>query len=142
MNGKVFFDTNVLVYAFAIQLSNRADPRVAKAEELLSLGGTVSIQVLNEFADVATRKLNFTWEAVETGLGAIAALCGPPIPLDVATHLRAVYFSKRYGYRIYDSMILASAERAGCTAVYTEDLHHGQTIGKLQVVNPFRDLVF
>ncbi len=137
MTGKVFFDTNVLVYAFARRSSTVPEARAEKAEELLSIGGTVSVQVLNEFADVANHKLKFSWGEVETGLGAIVALCGPAIPLDSETHLQAVGFSKRYGFRIYDSLILAAAEQAGCTTVYSEDLQHGQVIGTVKIVNPF-----
>ena len=103
----------------------------------MSVGGIVSVQVLNEFADVATQRLKFSWGAVESGLGAIVALCGPPVPLDYETHLRAVALSTRHGFRIYDSLILASAERAGCSTLYSEDLQHGQTIGSMKVVNPF-----
>ena len=138
MTDKAFFDTNILVYAFASQSVSGADARAKRAEELLSLGGIVSVQVLNEFADVANHKLKFSWAAVETGLGAIVALCGPPIALNAETHLHAVGLSKRYGFRIYDSLILAAADKAGCTIVYTEDLQHGQAIGNVTVVNPFR----
>src|SRR3954454_13895945 len=45
----------------------------------------------------------------EVPLAAIVALCGPPIALDAQTHSQAVGLSKRYGFRIYDSLILASA---------------------------------
>ena len=45
MKGGVFFDINLLVYA-ALQ----PDPRSNRARDLLARGGTVSVQVLNEFA--------------------------------------------------------------------------------------------
>jgi predicted nucleic acid-binding protein len=47
-----FLDTNVLVYAV---LSD--DPRRQVAEQSLAAGGTVSVEVLNEFANVARNKL-------------------------------------------------------------------------------------
>jgi len=49
----------------------------------------------------------------------------------------AVDISARFGYRIYDSLILAAAQQAGCTTVYSEDMQHGQAIGSLTIVNPF-----
>ncbi len=137
MTSKVFFDTNVLVYAFARRTQIPPDTRSEMAEELLSLGGIVSVQVLNEFADVARRKLRLSWDSVEKGLNAIMLLCGHALPLEVETHSLALALSKRHGFSIYDSLILAAAEQAGCDTVYTEDLQHGQMIGKVKIVNPF-----
>ena len=56
MSDKAFFDTNVLVYVVGQQ-----DERTAKAEALVANGGTVSVQVLNEFASVSRRKLGMSW---------------------------------------------------------------------------------
>ena len=137
MTGKPFFDTNVVLYAFTSRASASSDTRAEKAEELLNLGGIVSVQVLNEFADIAVHKLKFTWDAVERGLNAVTELCGRAFPLDAETHNLAIALSKRYGFRIYDSLIVAAAEQAGCETLYSEDLHHGQSIGKVKIVNPF-----
>lgn len=137
MTGKAFFDTNVLVYVFVVRASSKSDPRTEMAEKALSLGGVVGVQVLNEFADVATRKFKMGWDLVEQYLSVIDALCGRAVPLTVETHEAAIEISKQYGYRIYDSLILAAAAQAGCTTVYSEDMQHGQIIGKLTIVNPF-----
>jgi predicted nucleic acid-binding protein len=64
-------------------------------------------------------------------------LCGHAIPLTVETHDAAVDLSRSYGFNIYDSLILAAAEQAGCSTVYSEDMQHGQRIGQLTIVNPF-----
>jgi predicted nucleic acid-binding protein len=137
MTAKAFFDTNVLIYAVAIRAGSRFDLRTKTAEEILSLGGVVSVQVLNEFTDVATSKFKMGWDTVEQCLEVIDALCGRAVSLTTETHAAAINISKRYGYRIYDSLILAAAMQAGCTAVYTEDMQHGQAIDKLTIVNPF-----
>jgi predicted nucleic acid-binding protein len=55
MNDKAFFDTNVLVYVVG-----HRDDRTAAAEALVAGGGVVSVQVLNELAAVARRKLGTT----------------------------------------------------------------------------------
>jgi predicted nucleic acid-binding protein len=56
MPADAFFDTNVLLYAIA-----QDDPRNAQAEALLASGGMISVQILNEFAAVARRKLSMPW---------------------------------------------------------------------------------
>ena len=50
MPAKQFFDTNILIYAFA---SN--DLRSARAESLIAEGGVIGVQVLNEFTNVTRR---------------------------------------------------------------------------------------
>jgi predicted nucleic acid-binding protein len=137
MTDRAFFDTNVLIYALAVRASSEFDSRTEMAEKTLSLGGVVSVQVLNEFADVATSKLKVSWSIVEQYLEVIDALCGSAVPLTAETNRTAIDISKRLGYRIYDSLILAAALQAGCTTVYTEDLQHGQMIHGLRIENPF-----
>ncbi len=137
MTAKIFFDTNVLVYALAVRASSPVDPRTVKAEEILSLGGVISVQVLNEFADVLSWKLKMDWNVIERCQSVIDALCGRVIPLTAETNRAAIDLSKRYGFRIYDSLILASAIAAGCTTLLTEDMQHGQVVEGVRIENPF-----
>jgi predicted nucleic acid-binding protein len=137
MIGSAFFDTNVLIYALTVRVGSKRDPRSEIAERTLSLGGMVSVQVLNEFSDVVSRKFKKNWDAIEQYLEVIHALCGRAIPLTVETQAAAILISRNHGYRIYDSLILAAAQQAGCTTVFSEDMQHGQTICKVKIVNPF-----
>ena len=133
MPDKLFLDTNVLIYALA-----QGDRRSKTAEDLLNAGGIVSVQVLNEFVSVARRKLQMGWGDVHRALQSIRELCGRPTPLTLQTHERSLRIAQKYHYEIYDSLIIASALQAGCSSLYSEDLHHGQVIeGRLAIVNPF-----
>jgi len=133
MSAKAFFDTNVLIYAFA-----QNDPRGDEAESLLAGGGLVSVQILNEFVAVAVRKLGMPWDDVLEALAAIRTLCPSPLPLTVDTHEAALRIAKQYGYRIYDALVVAAALEAGCDTLYSEDMHHGQVIETLTIRNPFK----
>lgn len=127
-----FFDTNVVLYLFSSD-SVKAD----RAEALLATGGIVSVQVLNELASVARRKLAMTWREVGEVLAHIRAICRTE-PLTVEGHARGIGIAERYRLSVYDGMILASALDAGCSIVYTEDLHDGQVIEDgLTIRNPF-----
>ena len=126
-----FFDTNVLLYAVRPE-----DPRAERARLLLADGGLISVQALNEFTNVARRKLGQPWGEINEKLGAVRALCEVK-PVTVATHERALALAERYGYQIYDAMQLASALENGCSILYTEDLQHGQQIEGLTIRNPF-----
>jgi predicted nucleic acid-binding protein len=134
MNGKAFFDTNVLVYAIV-----ENDPRKISARELLAVGGTISVQVLSEFVSVVRRKVKMPWDDVRATLQWILLLCPEAITVTIKTHERAVGIAERYGYRIYDSLIVASAVEAKCTILYSEDMQDGQVIDhRLTIRNPFR----
>jgi len=129
---KPFFDTNVLVYAFL-----STDPRHGTARALAAGGGVFSVQVANEFVDVARRKMRWEWEDVVAMLAALRAWFGTPAPLTHETHVLAIEVARRYGLRIYDGPILGAAKQAGCRILYTEDLQDGQTIEGVLVRNPF-----
>jgi len=133
MNDKGFFDTNVLVY-----IVGQKDERTAVAEALVAAGGVVSVQVLNELASVARRKLGMSWEEVGEALRAIRTLCPSPVPLTIETHDACLRIAAKYGYHIYDALVAAAALESECTTLYSEDFQDGQVIeGRLTVRNPF-----
>jgi predicted nucleic acid-binding protein len=129
---KPFIDTNVLVYA---ALSN--DPRCQTAERLLAAGGTISVQVLNEFANVARGKLKWPWPDIEAMLALVRSRTGRVRELSVLTHQAALALARDHGLGLYDALIVAAALDAGCDTLFTEDLQHGRKFGNLTIVNPF-----
>jgi len=133
MGGRAFFDTNVLIYGLGAK-----DPRGRRAEQLLSEGGVVSVQVLNEFSDVARRKIRMSWEEVREALRVIQVFCPDPVPITMDIHEHALIIAQRRDIRIYDALILASALGTNCATLYTEDLQDGQVIDhRLTIRNPF-----
>jgi predicted nucleic acid-binding protein len=130
--GEDFFDSNVVLYLLSAD-SAKAD----RAEELLALGGTISVQVLNEFVAVASRKLRMPWAEIREVLAQIRAVCAVE-PINVETHERALRIAERYGLSIYDSLIVSAALLAGCRTLHSEDLQDGQVIERqLTIRNPF-----
>jgi predicted nucleic acid-binding protein len=128
-----FLDTNVLVYAFT------DDPRSVKAQELLGRGCVIGVQVLNEFTNVARRKLGMTWEELHVALSSIMVLCPTVLPMDIEVHGDALAIAERYGFRIFDALMIASALRGGCGILWSEDMQDGIVIdGRLRIANPFR----
>jgi predicted nucleic acid-binding protein len=133
MSASAFFDTNVFVYAVV-----QDDPRAQAAEDLIVGGGTVSVQILNEFADVVQRKAKMPWDEVRIAIENIKSLCPDPLPITTDTHQEALAIAEKYGYRIYDALIVASALEARCTTLYSEDMQDGQVIDhRLTIRNPF-----
>ncbi|MCC7272679.1 MAG: PIN domain-containing protein [Alphaproteobacteria bacterium] len=133
MSDRPFLDTNVVLYAFV-----RGDPRGPIAEALLASGATVSVQVLNEFCAIARRKLGMSWSEVGEALEVVRTLSGSVVPITLDTHGAALAIAGRYGYRIYDALIVAAALAARCDLVLSEDLQDGQRIDGLVIRNPFK----
>ncbi len=129
-----FFDTSALLYLLSAD-SRKAD----RIEGLLAAGGTISVQVLNEFSAVALRKLAMPLPEVREILATVRAVCRVE-PVTTETHDRALVVRERYGFAFYDSVLIAAALIAGCRRLYCEDLQHGQLIDRqLRVINPFTD---
>ena len=129
-----FFDTNVILYLLD------DGPKADHAEALIQAGGMISVQVLNEALVNCRRKAGMTWDEADAFLSGIRALCDvqslTPEVHDIGRALGA-----RYGFSVYDSMIVAAALIGGCREVLSEDMHDGLVVEEvLTIRNPFRDV--
>ncbi|MBV8167423.1 MAG: PIN domain-containing protein [Alphaproteobacteria bacterium] len=127
-----FFDTNVLVY-----LASGDDEKADRAEEVVAAGGAISVQVLNELANVARRKMQMSWADTHALLSTLRSLLTVH-PLTIETHETGLGLAERYGLSTYDAMIAAAALHAGCDTLWSEDMQDGMTIeDALSITNPF-----
>jgi predicted nucleic acid-binding protein len=127
-----FCDTNILLYRFI------DDPKSYISKALMAEPFVISVQVLNEFANVARRKLRADWNDINTKLILVRALATSIHPITLENHALGLHFAERYQFAVHDSMIVASAMLAGCDTLYSEDMQHGLVIeGRLTIRNPF-----
>jgi predicted nucleic acid-binding protein len=127
-----FFDTSVLLY-----LLSKDSAKADRVEQLLEQRGTISVQVLNEFASVALRKLKMSLSDVREILDTMRAVCKIE-SVTLATHDQGLAINERYGFSLYDSMLVSAALLANVKVLYSEDLQHGQLIdSRLRILNPF-----
>lgn len=134
--ARAFLDTNVLLYADDVD----AGAKRARAREILrgayeQREGVLSTQVLAEYFVNATRKLGLDAGAARERIEIF--LCLEVVRIEAASILEAVDLSRLHGFSLWDCLILEAAAVSGCTVVYTEDLHHGQVVRGVEVVNPF-----
>jgi len=131
--ARAFLDTNVLLYLLSEDAA-KAD----RAETVLAGGGVISVQVLNEFAAVASRKFKAPWPAIREILETIGLVVEVE-PLTLQTHALALDIAEQHRLGLYDACILAAASLAGCDLVLSEDMQHGFRLpGGPQVLNPFQ----
>ena len=131
--SKAFIDTTILLYLLSADV-DKAD----RAEFIVRKGGLISVQVLNEMANVARRKLAMPWREINDVLALLRSLC-PVEPLTIETHDRGRRVAERYKLGVYDSMIVAAALLAGCETLHSEDMQDGLLIdNQLRIRNPFK----
>jgi predicted nucleic acid-binding protein len=127
-----FFDTNVLLY-----IASRDAMKADRAEAIIARGGAISVQLLNELANVARRKMRMTWTDTHALLAALRGLLTVH-PVTVETHEKGLALAERYGLSVYDAMIAASALHADCDILWSEDMQHGMALKEgLRIANPF-----
>jgi predicted nucleic acid-binding protein len=127
-----FLDTNVLIY-----LASGDTLKADRAEAVVARGGAISVQVLNEVANVARRKMRMSWTETHAFLATLRSLLTVHA-LTLETHNSGVKLAERYGLSTFDAMIAASALQAGCDRLWSEDMQHGLVVDtNLRIVNPF-----
>jgi len=133
MHDKAFIDTNILLYLYDKELSKK---QIAK--DILSSQHTISTQVLNEFSNISLKKFKLSPQEIITALTVIIDNASLVLFTDKSI-IKALEIKERYQFGYYDSLILATAMEHQCAILYSEDMHHGQTIeDQLTIVNPFK----
>jgi predicted nucleic acid-binding protein len=138
-DGKYFLDTNVFVYAFDPPMGEKHRIAAALVKRALRDGlGVISFQVVQEFCSVARREFPdaFSREELRRYITQVLApLCR--VQSSIYLYQSCLDIAQLTGYSFYDSLILAAASSAGCKTLLTEDLHAGQTVSGVEIVNPF-----
>ncbi len=138
MNDNIFVDTNILLYSRDATEPEKQAIASARLVELWDKrNGRLSVQVLNEYFVNATRKLKPGLSLEEAWDDMEALSAWNPLPLDMAILTRTFSVQRRYQLSWWDSMIIATAEAAGCTRILSEDFSHGATYFGITIENPF-----
>lgn len=139
MNGKVFLDTNVLVYLFDSDSPGKKE----RAAEILGAEGSrgdavLSTQVLEEFYVSVTRKLRHPLADAEALEATERFAAFPVVSIDAPMVVRAIILSQAARLSLWDALIVRSAVESGCQSLYSEDLQDGWSVDGVTVENPFR----
>ncbi len=139
MSADYFLDTNILIYLF----DETDDHKRTSAEDLVQQAledrkGCISFQVVQETVHVLTGKLNAAPLQVRRIFEYVLLPLWQIYPSESLYH-RGLDLQMRYGYRFYDSLIVAAAIESGCETLFSEDLRPGQQIGDLTIRNPFEN---
>lgn len=139
MSGKYFLDTNILLYTFdhtSKAKSRKADGLVQEA--LAAQEGVISYQVVQEFLNVALKKMPQLFKEADLK-DYLKTVLWPLCAIYPDSNLFHAGLACHYDHCIsfYDGLIIAAASKAGCKVLYSEDLQHGRTISGVKIQNPF-----
>jgi predicted nucleic acid-binding protein len=136
MSGREFLDTNVLIYAH----DDREPDKQAAARALIrrlvrERRGVVSVQVLQDFFAIATRKLGIPSEHARRQL--LEYACFDVIALGFPDVVAAVDLHRIHHWSIWDALIVRAALSGSCAVLNTEDMQSGYAVDGLTLRNPF-----
>jgi predicted nucleic acid-binding protein len=139
MSDKFFIDTNVFIYSFDDRHPEKKVRALSLIADALQTGkGMTSWQVIQEFLNVSTRKFLIPLKPEDAKIylhKILHPLCHIFPDLDLYSWALDIF--EKTGYSFYDSLIVAGAQRGGCDILYSEDLHSGQQVNGVKIVNPF-----
>jgi len=139
MSEPVFVDSNVLVYARDSSEPDKQPLAHAWLEHLWRSGeGRLSVQVLQEYYAVVTAKLDPGLERATARADVRDLAAWKPLVVDGRILEAGWELQDIFDLSWWDSLIVAAAQTIPCRWLLTEDLQHGQVLGDLEVVDPFR----
>lgn len=132
-----FLDTNVLVYADAADEPDKQSRALAVIAEHRRAGtGVLSTQVLQEFANVALRKLKLPPALVRERLAFHSRF--EVVPATAGLITEALNLHVLHGFSFYDALIVQAAIASGCSQLLSEDMQDGAIFSGVRIANPFR----
>jgi predicted nucleic acid-binding protein len=137
---KTFIDSNVLIYANDKDEVEKQRVAIKALDELWTTdSGVLSVQVLQEFYSVVTRKLKprVSRALAQEVVQLYSQWCGETTAREIQDAFRIESTAQ---ISFWDALIVASALQSGANRILSDDLNHGQTISGIAIVDPFRDL--
>ena len=138
MKDKIFVDTNILVYA-----NDGSDkPKQERCKQIILEGiqnenMVLSTQVLSEFFVTVTKKIEVPLPVDIAKKEIILLKAAEIVDVDYHSIVKAIQVSVKNKLSYWDSLVIASAVKAGCREIVTEDMNHAQVIEGVMLRNPF-----
>jgi predicted nucleic acid-binding protein len=139
MNGKVFLDTNILVYAHDLDAGARHTVAVKILKDMWEKRtGVLSTQVLQEFYIIVTKKIGSPISPLEAREIIRSYACWEIRENTATSIIRASEIEEKYRISFWDASVVVAAYEAKVDTLLTEDLNSGQMIEGILIENPFR----
>ena len=133
MNGKVFFDSNILIYAYSSDDVSKRNcvQKLADSHDAI----TISTQTINEFINVMIKKKKLDYSQVTLAIDEMYKNFAVEI-IDQTTIKKAIAIATRYSYSYFDSLMISVALVSNCSILYSEDMHNKHVIENMTNYQP------
>jgi predicted nucleic acid-binding protein len=135
--AKIFIDTNIFVYT--IDKFDKGKQKIARKilkEKFANETVVISTQVLQEFYNICTKKLNIkplkAKDYIHSYIEGFEVVQNGPAIIE-----RGIDISIISKISFWDALLIAAAESSNSTEIMTEDLNNGQIINGVKITNPF-----
>lgn len=135
MSGRIFFDSNILIYAYSTDdLSKKQCVKMlAESHDII----IISTQTINECVSVLHKKKKMSYEEIVPLVNEMRNNFVIEL-IDENSISKAIDIAIKYSYSYFDSFMIAAALTSNCSVLYTEDMHNQHVVeGDLKIVNPF-----
>lgn len=137
MKERSFFDTNILIYTDDSAFPEKQTVAMQLLDSGWNSGNIVlSTQVLQEYYAASTRKLGISSETAQRKIELLAHLT--IVSIEHGDIVQAIDIHQLHRFSFWDSLIIRMAQKTNCSILYSEDMQHGQQIGVVKIVNPFK----
>ena len=137
MTGGSFIDSNVLIYTDDAGSPAKQSIAIDVVTDLMrSRRGVLSLQVLQEYFAIVTRKLGVDAVTARAKVELLSTFAIAPV--DVDDVLGAIDLHRLHQISFWDALIVRAAQQARCARILTEDLQDGRKFDRVEIVNPFR----
>ena len=136
LSSRSFIDTNVLVYAEASDAPYKQRSALDLLQRLYEQGlGVVSTQILQEYCNVALKKLRLPAQHVRSQLDLYEQF--EVVQVTPAIIRAGLDLHQTRSVAFFDAIALASARAAGCSVLWSEDMNAGEVVNGVRISNPF-----
>jgi predicted nucleic acid-binding protein len=140
MRGRSFLDSNLLLYTDDKRDTRKRETALTVIERCRrSRTGVLSVQVLQEYFTIATRKLGVEPLVARRKVELFAQF--PTVVTESEDVLAAIDLHRLHQVSFWDALIVRAALKGRCVRLYTGDLQDGRRFDGLEIVNPFREML-
>lgn len=136
VKGRFSLDTNILVYAVDRDAGDRHEQSRDLVGQAAKRDCVLTVQALAEFYHATTRKKLLEPTHAKTFVHDWLNVFNV-VAADSSTLVNAMAAVEEHHLSFWDAMIWAVARHASCSAIISEDMQSGRSLGGIEFLDPF-----
>ena len=138
VSNRFTLDTNLLIYSVDRSAGQRNSLANALVHRSAERDCFLTVQALGEFFHATTRK----GKATVAQASAYTRVWQKVFRITASTQTtfnQAIEYVRDHRLSFWYAMLWVTAKEAGCAFILSEDMQHGQSLGGVEILNPFAE---